>query len=68
MVKKLKDVKNHLHLENTIKTITRCHSILVRMAKIKKKNKSIIDLSKQMKESAKTEGINCIKNKIDYDK
>lgn len=36
MVKKLKDVKNHLHLENTIKT-TRCHSILVRMAKIKKK-------------------------------
>ena len=34
MVKKLKDVKNHLHLENTIKTTTRCHSILVRMAKI----------------------------------
>ena len=50
MVKKLKDVKNHLHLENTIKTTTRCHSILVRMAKILKK-KSIIDLSKQMKES-----------------
>lgn len=48
MVKKLKDVKNHLHLENTIKTTTRCHSILVRMAKIKKKKKSIIDLSKQM--------------------
>ena len=40
--KKLKDVKNHLHLENIIKTTTRCHSILDGMAKIKKKKNALL--------------------------
>ena len=59
--KKLKDVKNHLHLENIIKTTTRCHSILVGMAKIKKKKKHYWSEQANEGESAKTEGINCIK-------
>lgn len=56
-----------MHLENTIKTTTRCHSILAQMAKIKKKKHYWSEQANEG-ESAKTEGIYCIKNKIDYDK
>lgn len=50
-----------MHLENTIKTTTRCHSILVGMAKIKKKKNHSWSEQANKGESAKTEGINCIK-------